>query len=305
MNLLAGFDLRCVDVAGVRIRIALAPPPTTSQARSLLLLGGRTEFIEKYADTMAELRARGFHVATLDWRGQGASDRLLADRVRGHAVDFRHFQHDLDALLGAIEGVLPRPWYGFAHSMGALILLDRLVQEPNLVAKAVLSAPFLDLAAPRWQKLVGKPAVRLARRLGLQAAFFPGQRHEPVLPDALRPDLLTSDHARFERYRELCSTRPDYLLGGVTVGWLAAVVDAFDRLAQPGALERTTTPLLILKAGNERIVCATAADRVARRLPAAEVVDFPGAEHELLWEIDPIRNAVFDLADRFLDHGSP
>ena len=54
----------------------------------MCLFQGRAEFIEKYFETVRELRARGFAVATIDWRGQGGSERALADPRKGHVGDF-------------------------------------------------------------------------------------------------------------------------------------------------------------------------------------------------------------------------
>jgi lysophospholipase len=289
-----------VDVAGVRIRLALAPPPEARPARSLILLNGRTEFAEKYVPAITDLRARGFHVATLDWRGQGASDRLLADRVRGHVVDFRHFQDDLDALARLADGQLARPWYGFAHSMGGLIMMERLVAEPDFVRKAVLSAPFLGLPVPVWQLRAMGPLVRLARDLGLGGRYLPGRGPQAVDPELLRADQLTSDLERFEAYRAIAREVPDRILGAATIGWVAAALDAFARLERPGALEGVTTPLLMLLAGDEQIVSPTAAELVAKRLPDARTVDFPEAGHELLWEKEATRSRVLDEIDRFL-----
>ena len=300
MSRLDGYELRVVDVAGVAIRLALAPAPETASARSLILLGGRTEFVEKYEPAIADLRALGFHVATLDWRGQGASGRLLADQVRGHAVDFADFQKDLDALIGFATDRLPLPWYGFAHSMGALIMTERLVREPLRFAKVVLSAPFYGLSASPLQQRFGGPAVRIARALGLGGRMLPGQPVGPAAPEQMRPDVLTSDPERFEAYRELCREMPERLIGGVTIGWVAAALDAIDRLERPGVLEAVSTPVLIFEAGNERVVDATGAARVAARLPHARLVDFPGAEHEILWERDATRNRALAAIDDFL-----
>ena len=56
---------------GVNLRFARwAPPP--GRKGTVVLLQGRAEFIEKYFETVRDLRARGFAVATFDWRGQGA-----------------------------------------------------------------------------------------------------------------------------------------------------------------------------------------------------------------------------------------
>ena len=48
----------------------------------MVLLQGRAEFIEKYGETVGDLRARGFAVYALDWRGQGHSGRVLRTRAR-------------------------------------------------------------------------------------------------------------------------------------------------------------------------------------------------------------------------------
>ena len=61
---------------GVSLRFARwAPPP--GRKGTVVVLQGRAEFIEKYFETVRDLRARGFAVATFDWRGQGLSDHAL------------------------------------------------------------------------------------------------------------------------------------------------------------------------------------------------------------------------------------
>ena len=49
---------------------------------------GRGEFIEKYFEVIADLRRRGFAVATMDWRGQGGSQRMLPNPRKGHVRYF-------------------------------------------------------------------------------------------------------------------------------------------------------------------------------------------------------------------------
>jgi len=59
---------------GVSLRFARWEPPPGRKG-TVCLFQGRSEFIEKYFETVRDLRARGFAVATLDWRGQGLSER--------------------------------------------------------------------------------------------------------------------------------------------------------------------------------------------------------------------------------------
>ncbi len=59
---------RAID--GAPLRAARWVPPTARRG-TVTILPGRAEFIEKYFEVVGELLARGFAVATIDWRGQG------------------------------------------------------------------------------------------------------------------------------------------------------------------------------------------------------------------------------------------
>src|ERR1700726_4973604 len=78
---------------GVSLRFARwAPPP--GRKGTVCLFGGRAEFIEKYFETVRDLRTRGFAVATLDWRGQGLSERALRNSRKGYVRDFSGYDVD-------------------------------------------------------------------------------------------------------------------------------------------------------------------------------------------------------------------
>jgi len=62
----------------VDLRFARWAPPAGRKG-TVCIFQGRAEFIEKYYEMARELRARGFAVATFDWRGQGLSQRALKD----------------------------------------------------------------------------------------------------------------------------------------------------------------------------------------------------------------------------------
>ena len=81
------------DGAPLRLR-ALAGRDARTRAHRCLF-SGRGEFIEKYFEVVADLRRRGFAVAAMDWRGQGLSQRGLANPRKGHIADFSEYDHDL------------------------------------------------------------------------------------------------------------------------------------------------------------------------------------------------------------------
>src|SRR5215813_7687943 len=103
---------------GVKLRFARwAPPP--GRKGTVCLFQGRAEFIEKYFETVRDLRARGFAVATIDWRGQGLSQRRLRDSYKGHVRSFSEYDLDLETFVQEI--VLPDcppPFFALGHSMG-------------------------------------------------------------------------------------------------------------------------------------------------------------------------------------------
>src|SRR5436190_21329232 len=72
---------------GVSLRYARWPPPAGRRG-TVCVFPGRAEFIEKYFETVRDLRSRGFAVATLAWRGQGVSERRPPNPRKGHARSF-------------------------------------------------------------------------------------------------------------------------------------------------------------------------------------------------------------------------
>src|SRR6202008_961208 len=79
---------------GLSLRFARwAPPP--GRKGTVCLFQGRAEVIEKYFETIRALRARGFAVATLDWRGQGLSQRALRNSRKGYVRSFSEYDLDL------------------------------------------------------------------------------------------------------------------------------------------------------------------------------------------------------------------
>ena len=84
---------------GVLLRYALWRGTSAHRFGTVCILPGRGEFIEKYSETISDLRRRGFTVAIFDWRGQGGSDRELANVRKGHVTDFREYDDDLHSFV--------------------------------------------------------------------------------------------------------------------------------------------------------------------------------------------------------------
>ncbi|MGB2127714.1 alpha/beta hydrolase, partial [Planktomarina sp.] len=81
---------------GVRLRLGAW---RNGAKGTVLILPGRTEYIEKYGGAAAALAQAGYSSLAIDWRGQGLSDRLLSDRLIGHVHRFSDYQQDVQTLL--------------------------------------------------------------------------------------------------------------------------------------------------------------------------------------------------------------
>ncbi len=278
---------------GVRVRIMLAPATTDPQRGSVILCPGRTEFIEKYFETVHDLQKRGFAVLVMDWRGQGLSGREPANPLKGHFDSFDDPVNDLNAAVRFFAPRLPRPHLGLAHSMGGAILLRALQTRRIDLDGAVFSAPMWGVAA--LGDLV-KGFVRFMSALGLGHLFAPSVEQK-WRKENWKRSPVTQDRERHARNQGLVIEEPRLQLAGPTIGWLAAAAAAIEGFMQPASLAHIRMPIVVVLAGKEMLVDNKQIAAVAELLPDAQVRTIEGAKHELLMELDEYRDqfmAAFD-----------
>lgn len=264
---------------------------------TLVLLSGRTEYIEKYFETVAELQERGFAVATLDWRGQGLSDRALEDPLLGHVADFSEYESDLRVFLeDFVIPHCPSPYRMFAHSMGGNIGLAYLSHDPETFAQAIFSAPMWGIAHRASVDRILRAAAGIGVRLGWGQRALGSSPSEPQFEG----NPLTQDPQRFEAMRQELERDPALRLGPPTVRWVEAALRATATLAAPGVLEGIKTPTLLCTAGADRVVSLAAQRTFCERLPHCEQMVFEGARHEVLMERDVYRAQFWRAFDAFV-----
>ena len=283
---------------GVRLRAARweAEAPVGHVA----LLSGRTEFLEKLAIPAADLVARGFSVVTVDWRGQGLSDRLVEPALKGHIGDFADFQIDLDALLADPQVTeLSGPRILMAHSMGGAIA-GRALMRPEIASglvATILSAPMFGIAMSAWMRPVAWLTIRIGLGLGFADRWPPfGDVSTPYVLSGFEDNMLTQDRAVWDWMADLSVKHPEIALALPTLGWFAAAdaeMRALRRISPPGH------PVLSLLGSDEKIV-DPARVRSASDLMNGELAVIDGGRHELLIEDAPLRQAAWQRIDAFL-----
>lgn len=285
----------------LQLRYALCPKaPDSPRQGTVILLHGRNEAFEKYYETISDLSKRGFCTATMDWRGQGGSARLLKDPARGYVRNFKDYGSDLEIFLKTI--VLPDcppPFYILAHSTGALIALQSHEMLQSRIRRMVLASPFLGLSRSIFSDRQLRP---LARFLA-QAGF--GSRYAVKLPlqlsaESFEGNPLTHDKTRYMRNAQIIQQYPQLGIAGPTIRWLAQTLQSIHALDNQRFFDKFAIPTLMIVAGGDRVVNAKAAMHFGAKLHCASVLTIDGAYHELLQESDFYREQVFAAFDAFI-----
>jgi len=287
---------------GLAIRWGHAAANASSAVGTVLFLNGRTEYMEKYGEVFEALSERGFTVYSLDWRGQGLSDRLLPDRQKGHVGDFDDYLRDLEQLMTIVPERRPTaPFVLLGHSMGGHLALRYSVRHPDQVARAVLSAPMIDIQVPKWlpPRLL-RWLVAAALRRGRSDRYVFGSGPLSARDRRFAGNPLTSDRMRFQRNVDLIERDPRLALGGVTYGWLSAALRSIDEMAAPAFARALRLPLLMVTAAEDRIVSRRAQEAFCRRAPDCGQLTIEGARHELLVETDARRAQFWRAFDDFI-----
>ena len=285
---------------GKVLRHAFFPTSARPFKGTVVLLPGRNECIEKYFETVRDLTARGLAVVMFDWRGQGASDRLIKDPQRGYVRSFHHYANDLDQFF--TEFVLPDcrgPYFVLAHSAGALVALLAAPALANRVSRMVLTAPFLMVTGTSLTLTTIHRLATALFYLGLGRLYVTGGPRPPErYPFA--SNKLTSDPARYARNCELYEAYPLLGLGGPTVAWIRAAAEASATVQDPDFIAKIHTPILIVAAGADEVVANRPIENLALRLRNGSLLTIDGARHEILQEADIFREQFFAAFDAFV-----
>jgi lysophospholipase len=277
---------------GVSLRYArwrTTHPPFRGTA---VLLQGRGEYIEKYYETVGNLREGGYDVLTFDWRGQGGSDRLLTDTRRGYVDSFDQYVADFDTILTDVA--LPDcrlPLFVLAHSTGSLVALLAAPGLANRVERVLLSSPLIRFGSTPVPQGWLKMFAGVFSAIGLGAAYLqPRSASESVV--AFPDNVLTSDMRRFTRNAEFGAAFPELTIDAPAAAWLYAACQAMDRIDDSDFLGAITVPVLLVCAGNDKVVANRPAEEIGRRLRSGRTLTISGARHEMLQERDIFREQL-------------
>lgn len=231
--------------------------------RTVLIAHGASEHGERYEHIAKFFTDQGWNVVIGDHRGHGRSTG-----VRTHIKSFGQYAQDLERIRVHCQ-LEPETTAILGHSMGGLIAIRHAQMFPERSAGLVLVSPLLRVKVPipRRTLALGRVLSIIAPRVRFQSRVDP--RTITRCPEALKRKLNDALTHRSVTARWFFAMR-----SGLNSAWKAA--------------HKLNTPILILQAGADEIVCPQAPELWLKKVTSqdADLRRFPEHYHELLNEPD-------------------
>ncbi len=270
---------------------------------TICLFQGRAEFIEKYFETIADLRRRGFAVATLDWRGQGGSYRALDNPRKGHITSFTEYDRDLVRFMkDVVLPDCPPPYYALAHSMGGNILLRNASLPGSWFERLILTGPLLEIHPNSlgYPRPVARIYSEVGCLIGFAKSYVYGGIDAPEKEETFDANVLTSDRERWSRNNAVLEVAPELGLGYPTIGWLRSALRSCAQISTRAYARRLKVPVLLFSAAEDEVVSTRKIEEFAIDIKLSSHIMIPGARHEILHENDGVRQRFWAAFDAYL-----
>jgi lysophospholipase len=263
---------------------------------------GRTEFYEKYHESIKRLLDRHFDVWSLDWRGQGLSSRLPSHYQAGYIDSYKTYLNDFHFFVQTKLLVQARgPLILLAHSMGGHLGLRYLREHQGLFKVCVLSAPMVDIQTAPFPRPILWGLALVGSLLGKGPDYAPAQHDFDERDRDFSTNRLTTDPVRFQEAVDWIDENPKLALGGVTFGWVRETLFSIFQLRQRRYAAKIETPVLILSSEDEEVVDSTSHADIARFMPYCQVISIPDCKHEILQENDVVQGIFWKAFDDFME----
>jgi alpha-beta hydrolase superfamily lysophospholipase len=266
----------------------------------VLIIPGYTEPAMKYMELVSDLSVQMPELGPwylLDLPGQGASERLV-DLLK---VDRRVVHVDLPdryplSVLGIIQKVIApensrSPPKVIAHSTGALVFMSALQKSPGIAKEVVMTAPLIWPKTPFPNFFVSVMA-KIHCLVGFCEATAWGRQTVPIQAKTFEANISTNSRARWLASHKISLKYPDYYVSGTSWGWLKMAMTLgadVSRAANPMA-PRT----LMLMADDDGYIDPKPSFKACERSTGCEAVTIRGSRHEILHEVDSVRNQAIE-----------
>jgi lysophospholipase len=275
----------------------LQPSPETA----IVISSGQSESFLKYKELVHDLYLQGYSVFIADHRGQGLSDRVLADETKrqmGHVRDFQDYVSDLRKFYtDFVRPTAHKKHVLLGHSMGGCIASLYLEKHNQDFDAAVLSSPMHEPTLGFLPTGVAEAILDWKAWIDRAEEYAPGE-HGYDDGETFSNKCLTHSEVRWDIIRREYRKNPDAKLGGPSVLWVKLAQEA-GKTARENAAD-VKVSVLLLQAGDDTMVKPGGQlefrDRLNQTHPGlCRLERIKGARHEIFMESDLYRQPAFKL----------
>jgi lysophospholipase len=285
---------------GMRIHYRTLKSPSAQNC--LVILPGRTEPIEKYAELVYDLlqtpAGANLHYYLMDHRGQGHSGRMASPSDMGHVDKFENYVKDVETFV-KLQDLDKRceHKYLLAHSMGAGIATAYLLKNPKTFDKVILSSPMLKIQTRPYAYATARAIVQGMVIAGKGAKFAIGQRpYDSSLK--FEDNTFTTSPERFKMAMGLFETYPMTKVGGVSSRWILEVMKGTHPIRS--RYHEISTPMIMINAGFESYSEPSEMVKLCKEAANCKHVLLQSSKHEVFMDRDENRNvAMNELVEFF------
>jgi lysophospholipase len=274
--------------------------------RCVVILPGRSEAIEKYAEVIYDLDhgalAGQFQYFLMDHRGQGSSERMIKDEVldreKGYVDHFENYTLDLKTFMDTIVAKYHCSDKSLlAHSLGAGISVDFMQSYPEYFDRAALSSPMLKIQTAPYKYPVARSIILASMAAGKGKKYAIGQKGFSGVRD-FEKNTFTTSPERYEMAMGIFDALPATKLGGATNRWLNEVMNATFIIRKH--YKDIHIPLRVFHAGIESYSEMSEMIRLCDEATYCNRIFLETAKHEVLMDRDVNRNIVINEIENFL-----
>ena len=274
---------------------------------SVMILPGRTEPHQKYAEVIWDLNRQGYTVFIMSHRGQGESGRMLSDPQIGYVKKFRDYVTDAQTFIGIFKSQAQGKKFLLAHSMGGAIGAYLAKENAGDFDAFVLSSPMIEINTAPYPSDIAWDIVTYTYGIGdgEKYAIGKGPFNENEDFNNFAQNDVTHSKPRWQNKMDMFIQNKSLQLGGPSNQWVSTSVKATLEIRRFAG--EVQAPILMLQASADDIVITSSQTSFCSSASKCQLSTFPGAYHEILMEAEsisgsPTRGEAMAKIVRYFNH---
>ncbi len=268
--------------------------------KSIIILHGFTEFIEKYNEMIWYFLNLGFNVFGYDQRGHGYSGREVDDITITHINNFEDYVSDLEQVIDDVvkPNLAGLPIYILSHSMGGAVAMLYLQNHSDTISKALLSSPLVMPQTYGYPALLVRAYIKKhAKAEGWNSKFLPTANREP------NKKLLSDNRLSIARFRQVLDfhmNNDNYKNQLGSNRWVYESMLLKNKILNGKKLKNISTKVLIVSAECDTVVKIEPQKKLNSMLPHSDMVTIKNAKHTIFTCANPILDDYYKTVIEFL-----